>query len=96
MAWETVNPLYGRSRNPWDLTRTPGGSSGGESAAIAAGLSAGGLGSDGGGSIRVPAHFTGICGLKPTPGRVPATGTSRPAAVPFALTGVVGSHGADR
>ena len=96
MAWETVNPLYGRSRNPWDLTRTPGGSSGGESAAIAAGLSAGGLGSDGGGSIRVPAHFTGICGLKPTPGRVPATGHFPPCAGPFALTGVVGSDGADR
>ena len=90
MAWETVNPLYGRSRNPWDLTRTPGGSSGGESAAIAAGLSAGGLGSDGGGSIRVPAHFTGICGLKPTPGRVPATGHFPPCGGPFALTGVVG------
>jgi len=51
-----------------DLERTPGGSSGGESAAIAAGLSAAGLGSDSGGSVRVPAHFTGICSLKPTPG----------------------------
>src|SRR2546427_9327242 len=71
MAWETDNLLYGRTNNPWDLTRTPGGSSGGESAAIAAGLSAGGVGSDGGGSIREPAHFTGICWLKPTPGRVP-------------------------
>ena len=69
MAWETDNLLYGRTNNPWDVTRTAGGSSGGEAAAIAAGLSAGGVGSDGGGSIRVPAHFCGICGLKPTPGR---------------------------
>jgi Asp-tRNA(Asn)/Glu-tRNA(Gln) amidotransferase A subunit family amidase len=90
MAWETANPLYGRTNNPWDQALTPGGSSGGESAAIAAGLSAGGVGSDGGGSIRVPAHFTGICGLKPTPGRVPATGHFPPCGGPFALTGVVG------
>src|SRR6476659_6141283 len=90
MAWETDNLLYGRTNSPWDLTRTPGGSSGGESAAIAAGLSAGGVGSDGGGSIRVPAHFSGICGLKPTAGRVPATGHFPPCGGPFALTGVVG------
>jgi Asp-tRNA(Asn)/Glu-tRNA(Gln) amidotransferase A subunit family amidase len=90
MAWETDNALYGRTNNPWDLARTPGGSSGGEAAAIAAGLSAGGVGSDGGGSIRVPAHFSGICGLKPTPGRVPATGHFPGCAGPFALTGVVG------
>ncbi len=90
MAWETDNLLYGRTNNPWDLERTAGGSSGGESAAIAAGLSAGGVGSDGGGSIRVPAHFTGICGLKPTPGRVPATGHFPASAGPFAATGVVG------
>lgn len=90
MAWETDNLLYGRTNNPWDLTRTPGGSSGGEAAAIAAGLSAGGMGSDGGGSIREPAHFSGICGLKPTPGRVPATGHFPVSAGPFALLGVVG------
>ena len=90
MAWETDNALYGRTSNPWSLDRTPGGSSGGEAAAIAAGLSAGGIGSDGGGSIRVPAHFSGICGLKPTPGRVPATGHFPPCGGPFALTGVVG------
>jgi len=90
MAWETDNVLYGRTNSPWDPARTPGGSSGGESAAIAAGLSAGGVGSDGGGSIRVPAHFTGTCGLKPTPGRVPATGHFPPCGGPFALTGVVG------
>jgi Asp-tRNA(Asn)/Glu-tRNA(Gln) amidotransferase A subunit family amidase len=90
MAWETDNVLYGRTNNPWDRLRTPGGSSGGEAAAIASGCSAGGVGSDGGGSIRVPAHFTGICGLKPTPGRIPATGHFPPSAGPFALLGVVG------
>jgi len=90
MAWETDNLLYGRTNNPWDLTRTPGGSSGGEAAAIAAGLSAGGVGSDGGGSIREPAHFTGICGLKPTPGRIPSTRHFPKSGGPFALLGVVG------
>ena len=90
MAWETDNLLYGRTNSPWDLERTPGGSSGGEAAAIAAGMSAGGVGSDGGGSIRVPAHFSGICGLKPTPGRVPSTGHFPPSGGPFSLLGVVG------
>ncbi|MBZ5549993.1 MAG: amidase [Acidobacteriia bacterium] len=90
MAWETDNLLYGRTNNPWDLTRTAGGSSGGEAAAIAAGLSAGGVGSDGGGSIREPAHFCGICGLKPTPGRIPSTGHFPKSGGPFALLGVVG------
>jgi Asp-tRNA(Asn)/Glu-tRNA(Gln) amidotransferase A subunit family amidase len=90
MAWETDNLLYGRTNNPWDLTRTAGGSSGGEAAAIAAGCSAGGVGSDGGGSIRVPAHFSGICGLKPTPGRIPATGHFPISVGPFAQIGVVG------
>lgn len=90
MAWETDNLLHGRTNNPWDLTRTAGGSSGGESAAIAAGLSAAGVGSDGGGSIRVPAHFCGICGLKPTPGRIPGTGHFPAGVGPFALLGVVG------
>jgi len=90
MAWETDNLLYGRTNNPWDPSRTPGGSSGGEAAAIASGMSAGGVGSDGGGSIRVPAHFSGICGLKPTPGRIPATGHFPESVGPFALLGVVG------
>src|SRR5947208_11740705 len=90
MAWETDNLLYGRTNNPWDLTRTPGGSSGGEAAAIASGMSAAGVGSDGGGSIRVPSHFSGICGLKPTPGRIPSTGHFPVSAGPFALLGVVG------
>jgi Asp-tRNA(Asn)/Glu-tRNA(Gln) amidotransferase A subunit family amidase len=90
MAWETDNSLHGRTNSPWDLERTPGGSSGGEAAAIASGCSAGGIGSDGGGSIRVPSHFSGICGLKPTPGRVPATGHFPGSAGPFAQLGVVG------
>jgi amidase len=90
MAWETDNVVSGRTNSPWDLDRTPGGSSGGEAAAIAAGMSAGGVGSDGGGSIRVPAHFCGICGLKPTPGRIPSTGHFPVSAGPFAMIGVVG------
>jgi len=90
MAYHTDNELQGRTNNPWDLARTPGGSSGGEAAAIAACMSAGGIGSDGGGSIRVPAHFCGICGLKPTPGRVPGTGHYPAGYGPFSLIGVVG------
>lgn len=90
MAYETDNRLYGRTSNPWDLTRTAGGSSGGESAAIASGMSAAGFGSDGGGSVREPAHFTGICALKPTPGRIPAAGHLPPCVGPFSLIGTVG------
>src|ERR1700722_363110 len=73
-SYETDNYLTGRSNNPWNVDRTPGGSSGGEAAAIASGCSPGGVGSDGGGSIRVPAHFCGIAGLKPTPGRISLVG----------------------
>jgi Asp-tRNA(Asn)/Glu-tRNA(Gln) amidotransferase A subunit family amidase len=90
MAYETENRLYGSTRNPWNLEHTPGGSSGGESAAIAAGMSAGGLGSDSGGSVREPAHFTGICALKPTAGRFPAAGHLPPCLGPFAFLGSIG------
>jgi amidase len=90
MAYETANTLYGPTSNPWDLERSPGGSSGGESAAIAAGMSAAGLGSDSGGSVRVPAHFTGICSLKPTPGRVPGRGHLPPCIGPFSILGAIG------
>jgi amidase len=90
MAYETDNLLHGLTRNPWNLEYTPGGSSGGESAAIAAGLSAAGLGSDSGGSVRVPAHFTGICSLKPTPGRIPGRGHLPPCVGPFQILGAIG------
>lgn len=93
MAYETDNLLYGRTNNPWDLARSAGGSSGGEAAAIAAGLSAGGLGSDSGGSVREPAHFCGICSLKPTPGRVPGRGHNPPCIGPFSTLGAVGPMG---
>ena len=89
-SYETDTFLTGRTNNPWDLERTPGGSSGGEAAAIAAFCSAGGIGSDGGGSIRVPAHFCGIAGLKPTPGRVPGTGHFPSLGYPGGLTAVAG------
>ncbi|MGI8550165.1 MAG: amidase [Dehalococcoidia bacterium] len=70
---ETDNPVYGRTNNPYDLDRTPGGSSGGEAAIIAAGGSPLGVGSDSGGSLRLPAHNCGIATIKPTAGRVPTT-----------------------
>ena len=66
--WESSNKLYGRTNNPYDVRRTPGGSSGGEGALIAAAGSVIGLGNDVGGSLRVPAVFCGIFGLKPGPG----------------------------
>ncbi len=72
---ETDNPVYGRANNPWRADRTPGGSSGGEAAIIAAGGAPLGVGTDIGGSIRVPAHFCGIHGLKPTAGRVSLAGS---------------------
>ena len=72
--WETSNRVFGRTENPWKQGRAAGGSSGGEAAAIAAGLSPLGVGSDVGGSIRQPAHYCGIVGLKATQGRTPLTG----------------------
>lgn len=74
LAFETNNLVYGRTNNPFDVTRTPGGSSGGAAAIIASGGSPLDIGSDTGGSIRVPSHFCGIAGHKPTAGRVPRTG----------------------
>ena len=88
--YETDNYITGRTNNPWDLERTSGGSSGGDSAAISALFAAGGIGSDGGGSIRVPAHFCGIAGLKPTPGRVSAAGHFPEISHPGGLLGVAG------
>ena len=72
--WETDNLVYGRTNNPWNLDRTPGGSSGGEAAAIVSGMSPLGVGSDVGGSVREPANYCGIVGLKATHGRIPLTG----------------------
>jgi len=74
LNYETSNLVYGRTNNPFDLERTSGGSSGGAAAIVAAGGSPLDIGSDTGGSIRLPAHFCGIAGLKPTAGRVPRTG----------------------
>ena len=90
MAYESNNLLSGKTSNPWNVLKTAGGSSGGEAAAIASGCSMGGVGSDGGGSIRVPAHFCGICGLKPTPGRIPSAGHFPPGAGALCWLGVVG------
>ncbi len=77
--WQSYNEIYGRTNNPWDLERTPGGSSGGAAAAIAAGLTGGDIGSDIGGSIRLPAHFCGLFGHKPSYGVVPVRGHIPPA-----------------
>jgi len=90
MAYETDNLLYGATANPWSLQHSAGGSSGGESSAIAAGLSAGGIGSDSGGSVREPAHFTGICALKPTSGRISTEGHTLPCVGPFSTLGALG------
>lgn len=75
--FETFNLIYGVTNNPWDPERTAGGSSGGSAALVAAAGTPFDIGSDFGGSIRVPAHFCGVCGLKPTAGRVPRTGHVR-------------------
>ncbi len=72
--YRAENPIFGRTNNPWDLKRTPGGSTGGGAAAIAAGLTPLELGSDLAGSLRIPAHYCGIYALKPTEHRVPLTG----------------------
>jgi amidase len=74
MDIQTNNPVFGRTNNPWDLTRTPSGSSGGSAAAVAAGMISLELGSDWGGSLRTPAHYCGVYALKPTEHRVPMTG----------------------
>ena len=72
--FQSYNEVYGTTNNPWDVTRIPGGSSGGAAAALAAGLTGFELGSDIGGSIRNPAHFCGVYGLKPSWGVVPSRG----------------------
>lgn len=76
---QTFNPVHGRTNNPWDLARTPGGSSGGAAAALASGITPLETGSDIGGSLRLPAHFCGVAALKPTFGRIPILGHVPPA-----------------
>ncbi|WP_396667857.1 amidase [Microbacterium sp. R86528] len=71
MRWDTDNELFGRTLNPWNRHRTAGGSSGGDAAAVATGMSSIGLGNDFGGSLRIPAHAVGVCAVRPSHGRVP-------------------------
>lgn len=71
---QTINPIFGRTNNPWNIERTPGGSSGGAAAALAAGMTPFEVGTDLSGSLRIPAHFCSVFGLKPTENRVPLTG----------------------
>jgi amidase len=97
--WQSNNPVYGRTRNPWDLDRSPGGSSGGSAAALAARMIPLELGSDIGGSIRVPAAFCGVYGHKPSYGLVPLRGHSPPgldgAPVVLAAVGPLARNAAD-
>lgn len=90
VSYETDNAITGRTNHPANPELSPGGSSGGEGAAIAAFCSAGGLASDGGGSLRLPAHLCGIAGLKPTPGRIPGTGHTPALGYPAGLVAVAG------
>ena len=96
--FQTDNLVYGPTRNPFDTDRTPGGSSGGAAAIIAAGASPFDIGTDTGGSIRLPSHFCGITGIKPTTGRVPCTGNALPSAgliAPLSQPGPMARYVAD-
>ena len=87
--WQSFNPVYGTTNNPWDLLRTPGGSSGGSAAALAAGLTGLEMGSDIGASIRNPAHYCGVYGHKPTWGVCPTRGHALPGVVmPVDITAI--------
>ncbi len=90
MDYTADNPVFGHTNNPYDLSRTPGGSSGGEAAAIASCMSPAGLGSDLAGSIRIPSHFCGIAGFKPATTSVPAAGQFPPSAGPYSLGAAIG------
>src|SRR5689334_9470954 len=90
MDYNADNPVFGRTNHPLNPELTPGGSSGGEAVAIATCMSPGGLGSDLAGSVRIPAHFCGICGLKPTTGRVPGELQFPPSIGPYSLGAVIG------
>src|SRR5262249_46146999 len=99
--FQSYNEIYGTTNNPWDLGRSPGGSSGGSAASLAAGLGALSIGSDIGGSIRMPAHFCSIFGHKPTLGLIPLRGYSLPPALPvpghgdLAVVGPMARHASD-
>jgi Asp-tRNA(Asn)/Glu-tRNA(Gln) amidotransferase A subunit family amidase len=90
MDYTADNPVFGRTNHALNARLTPGGSSGGEAVAIATLMSPGGIGSDLAGSVRIPAHFCGICGLKPTTGRVPGEGQFPPSTGPYSLGAVIG------
>ncbi len=85
--WQSYNKVYGTTNNPWDLSRTPGGSSGGAAAALAAGFVPFELGSDLGGSLRAPAHFCGVCAHKPSLDLVPLRGSGPPQTLPTPVIG---------
>ena len=91
--WQSFNAVYGTTNNPWDVTRVPGGSSGGSAAALAAGLTGFEAGSDIGASIRNPAHYCGVFGLKPTYGVIPPRGQSMPGTYAAADISVIGPMG---
>ena len=91
--YRSENPIFGRTLNPWDPDRTPGGSSGGAAAALAAGLTPIEVGSDLAGSLRIPAHFCGVYGLKATERRVPGTGFMRPPGDEPATLRILGALG---
>ena len=90
MDYNADNLVFGRTNHPLDPKLTPGGSSGGEAVAIATCMSPGGIGSDLAGSVRIPAHFCGICGLKPTTGRIPGELQFPPSIGPYSLGAVIG------
>jgi amidase len=91
--WQSYNDIYGTTKNPWDLDRTPGGSSGGSAAALAAGFVSLELGSDIGGSLRAPAHFCGVFAHKPTLDLVPQRGAGPPQTPPIPVRGDLSVHG---
>jgi amidase len=91
--FQTYNPIYGTTNNPWDFARTPGGSSGGSAAALAAGFGALSIGSDIGGSLRVPAHFSGVYAHKPSVGLLPIRGHTFPGLPPLAYDRDLGVAG---
>ena len=99
--FQSYNEIYGMTRNPWDLGRSPGGSSGGCAAALAAGFGPLSIGSDIGGSIRMPAHFCGVFGHKPSLGLIPLRGYNLPSAAPvpgggdLSVVGPMARHASD-